>query len=286
MLETYVGRAPAKLNLILEVTAKRPDGYHEVDTILQELELADEVRLTLGLGHGVRVQGPFARGVPRGKSNLALQAASLLAVRLGRPEAAVTIDLVKNIPAAGGLGGGAADAVTVLRLLQGPWSASEGDVLAIANQLGSDEAFLLQGGTARARGRGEQVERLPPLDRHGVVLFVPPATIEQKTARMFAALGRMPFDPGGVADAFVTLETRSFTSCDAYNAFERVAFDLFAGLHSLCSDLESRVGDAVRLCGAGPTLFWIGRSAAAARVAKAAAGADCTVILTATASAH
>ena len=286
MPETYVGRAPAKLNLVLEVTAKRSDGYHEVDTILQELELADEVRLTFGRGHGVRVDGPFANGVPRDEANLALRAASLLAARLCRSESTVAIDLVKHIPAAGGLGGGAADAVAVLRLLQLPWRASEADVLAVANQLGSDEAFLLKGGTARARGRGERVQQLPPLDRHGVVLFVPLATIEQKTARMFAALGHLPLDPGGVAAAFATRETGTIASSDVHNAFERVAFDLFDGLHSLWSDLQTRVGDAVRLCGAGPTLFWIGPAGDVARVAAAAAGAACTVIPTATARAQ
>lgn len=286
MPEVLVGYAPAKLNLVLEVTALRPDGYHEVDTILQELELADEVRVTLGAGRGVTVDGPFGRGVPLDDANLALKAAALLAEQLGRSSDEVAIRLFKSIPAAGGLGGGASDAVTILRLLQRPWGASDAHLVAVANRIGSDEAFFLVGATARARGRGERVQKLPALKRHGVVLFVPPSTIERKTARMFAALDRQPLDAGGVAEAFVTRVSRQFTSSDVHNAFERVAFDVFDGLHALWTELETRIGDAVRLCGAGPTLFWIGAVEDAAKVAAAAGGASCNVIQTATASAH
>lgn len=285
MPEVLIGRAPAKANLVLEVTARREDGYHEVDTVLQELELADEVRVTFGGGSGVTVEGPFATGVPLDETNLALQAAIILAERCGHPVARVRIHLVKQIPAAGGLGGGASNAAAVLKLLQAPWGASDLDLLAVANAIGSDEAFFLQGGTARAQGRGERVQKLPALTKHGVVLFVPPATIERKTARMFAALDLQPLDAGGVAEAFAQRERGPFTSSDVHNAFERVAFDVFDGLEGLWLDLETRIGDAVRLCGAGSTLFWIGAPGEAAKVAAAADGALCTVIATATASA-
>ncbi len=286
MPDILVGRAPAKANLVLEVTARRDDGYHEIDTILQELELADEVRVRLGDGDGLSVDGPFAAGVPCDSTNLALQAASLLAKRCGRPTGKLSIHLAKQIPPAGGLGGGASDAATVLRLLQGPWGASDDDLLVVANSIGSDEAFFLLGGTARARGRGERVQKLRPLSKHGVVLFVPPTSIERKTARMFAALDRQPLDPGGVAHAFAARDRGPFASTDVHNAFERVAFDIFDGLHDLWLDLETRVGDAVRLCGAGPTLFWIGGLPQVEKVAAAAQGARCTVISSATAGHH
>jgi len=282
--EELVCRAPAKTNLVLEVTARRKDGYHEIDTIIQELELADEVRVTVGGGSGVSVEGAFAAGVPLDETNLALKAAMMLAERCGRSFANVAIHLVKRIPAAGGLGGGASDAAAVLTLLQSPWGASDADLLDVAHNVGSDEAFFLHGGTARARGRGERVQKLPGLGPHGVVLFVPPTTIERKTARMFAALDLHPLDHGGLAEAFAHRERGPFASSDVHNAFERVAFDVFDGLHGLWVDLETRIGDAVRLCGAGPTLFWIGAPGAATRVASAAGGARCTVIATATSS--
>jgi 4-diphosphocytidyl-2-C-methyl-D-erythritol kinase len=281
--EVLTARAPAKVNLVLEVTGKREDGYHEIDTVLQTLELADDVAVSLGGAEEVRVTGLFAEGTPPDQTNLAWRAAAELAQRCGRTTAGLGIRLDKRIPAAGGLGGGASDAAAVLRLLAGAWSAPEGAVQEVAETIGSDEAFFLVGGTARATGRGERVTPLLPLPRHGVVLFIPPGTIERKTARMFAEMDRHPFDSGSVSAAFVARPPRGMTGADIYNAFERVAFDVFPGLHTLWEELEGRLREPVRLAGAGPTLFWIGPVERTAAVAQAARGAASTVIATATA---
>lgn len=283
--EVLTGRAPAKLNLVLEVTGKRDDGYHEIDTVLQTLELADDVAVSLGGAEEVRVLGPFAEGTPTDETNLAWRAAEELARLSGRTTNGLGIRLDKRIPAAGGLGGGASDAATVLRLLQRAWDASEDAVHEAATNVGSDEPFFLVGGTARATGRGEIVTALSGLPRHGVVLFVPRGTIERKTGRMFAELDRHPFDSGSVAAAFVQHPPLALGGADIYNAFERAAFDVFPGLHALWEDLEARVREPVRLAGAGPTLFWIGHEERTADVAQAVRGVPCTVIPTATAGA-
>lgn len=277
------GPAPAKVNLALEVLGVREDGYHEIDTVLQTLELADTVTLTPAAAWSVRVGGAKASGTPGDETNLALKAARLLGGRLGRADA-FSIALDKQIPAAGGLGGGASDAATTLRLLQRAWpEASDADLLAVANAVGSDEAFFLAGGTARATGRGETVTPLPPLPPHDVVLFVPAETIERKTARMFAALDRLPFDAAVVTRRFVEQPPRCLRSADVFNAFERVAFELFPWLAELWEDLEGRAGEPVRLAGAGPCLFWIGPRGGGEAVARAATGARCEVLLTRTA---
>ncbi len=285
MPDSLSALAPAKVNLILEVTGVRPDGYHELDTVLQTLELADEVRIAWSeQTAGVRVSGPFAAGTPEDDSNLAWRAAALLAGRLGRTIEGLSIHLDKQIPAAGGLGGGASDAATVLCLLGRHWGATPGETADVADAVGSDEAFFLAGGgTARARGRGERITRLPALPRQPVVLFVPLATIERKTARMFAALDRLPFDNGEVSAAFARREASPVAGSDIHNAFERVAFDLFPGLAPLWEALESRSGEPVHLAGAGPTLFWIGQHVDAERVVDATSGLGCTVIPTWTA---
>jgi 4-diphosphocytidyl-2-C-methyl-D-erythritol kinase len=275
--------APAKVNLVLEVTGTRADGFHDIDSVLQTLELADRVDLDLDAEPGVSVGGPFAEGTPADQTNLAWRAAAGLAIACGESTARLHIHLEKQIPPAGGLGGGASDAAAALRLLQRAWpAATDAMLLDVANGVGSDEAFFLAGGTARARGRGEAVTPLPPLGRHGVVLFVPPVALERKTARMFAALDRHPFDTGAVSEAFVGREPGCVTSAGVFNAFERVAFDLFGDLAALWEQLERRIGEPVRLAGAGPTLFWIGSDARAASVAAAATGLACTVIQTAT----
>ncbi len=282
MLETLTGRAPAKINLVLEVLGRRPDGYHEIDTVLQELELADEVSLAQSSSMSLTATGAFAKGTPTDSSNLAWRAFELAAELCGFGGSA-HISLVKNIAAAGGLGGGASDAACILRLCRN-WmpTLTDADQLAIANTIGSDEAFFLAGGTARATGRGEVVTPLPPLPPHDVVLFVPQGTLDRKTARMFAAIGRTPFDTGRVAKGFAADPPDRITSADIHNAFERVAFDLFPALGVLWEDLERRIGEPVRLAGAGPTLFWIGPPGAGAGVATAANGSTCAIIQTRT----
>ncbi len=277
------GSAHAKVNLVLEVLGRRADGYHEIDTILQTLDLADEVHLIFDAEPGVSTAGPFANGTPTDESNLAWRAATELARRCSESVDGLHIHLEKRIPAAGGLGGGASDAATTLRLLQQHWSTARDEmVFEAATSVGSDEAFFLAGGTARARGRGERISRLPPFRRHGIVLFVPEATIEHKTARMFAAVDALPFDTGTVAGAFAASSPAAMTSADGYNSFERVAFNLFDGLAYLWERLERRVREPVRLAGAGPVLFWIGHERNAAAVAAAAEGLPCTIIETAT----
>ena len=275
--------AYAKVNLILEVLGVRSDGYHEIDTVLQEIELADIVEVRAAQDWSITVSGPRRRGVPSDDSNLALKAAQCLAKRVdGHP---VAVHLEKHIPAAGGLGGGASDAVAVLKLLALLWpNATSNDLLAVANDIGSDEAFFLVGGTARAQGRGERVTPLPSLGPHGVVLFVPPSTIERKTARMFGALDKHPFDDGEVVQNFVSDRTTRIAAESVFNGFERVAFDLFPWLAALWSDLEQRTGSAIRLAGAGPCLFWIGPPGEARSLAEAARGANCEVIVTKTAT--
>jgi 4-diphosphocytidyl-2-C-methyl-D-erythritol kinase len=269
---------------VIEVTGRRDDGYHDIDTVLQTLELADDVVVRDGAPAGVTVSGAFAPGTPADGTNLAWRGAELLAARCGQSVDDLAIHLEKRIPAAGGLGGGASDAVTTLQLLQRAWpGATDAMVADIAGAIGSDEMFFLTGGTARARGRGERVTTLPSLPRRGVVLFVPHTTIEKKTPRMFAALDRLPFDAGGLAQAFTVEPPRPFASVDVYNAFERVAFDLFDGLATLWEALERSLSEPVRLAGAGPVLFWIGDPRRTARIAAAASGCDCTVISTATA---
>jgi 4-diphosphocytidyl-2-C-methyl-D-erythritol kinase len=146
--------AHAKINLVLEVLGVRDDGYHEIDTILQEVELADVVAVAPASDWAIDVTGPRAAGTPEDHSNLALRAAILLAERV-EDSCPVRISLEKHVPAAGGLGGGASDAATALKLLAELWRrATWPDLQAVANAIGSDEAFFLVGGTARAEGRG------------------------------------------------------------------------------------------------------------------------------------
>lgn len=284
MPETAAADAPAKINLVLEVLERRPDGYHELRTVMQKLTFADRVTVSWDADPGVTVSGPAAPGTPADETNLAWQAATALQARIGRKAPMPHIALDKRIPAASGLGGGASDASTVLRLLAVAWNVDdETALLDAANAVGSDEAFFLGGTTALVTGRGDVVEPLPALAPHGVVLFVPEETLPRKTATLFQALARQPFDEGARTAAFLERHPAGVTVAGTFNAFERVAFDAFPGLRSLRDAIEGAIEAPVRLAGAGPSLFWIGpRDLAAAIAARAADIRGLTVVATAT----
>ena len=180
--------APAKVNLFLRVLGRRADGFHEVRTLLQAIDLHDEVRVELG-GEGIDLsvvgQEPC---VPR--ENLAWIAAERFAAATGL-EAGVRVRLEKRIPAGAGLGGGSSDAGAVLRALCRLTGVEERDpaVTGIARGLGSDVPFFLCGSPlALATGRGDALEPLAPLPEAHLVVCLPPVHVS--TASAYGALAR------------------------------------------------------------------------------------------------
>jgi 4-diphosphocytidyl-2-C-methyl-D-erythritol kinase len=170
--------APAKLNLWLEVLGRRPDGYHEIDSFLAEIDLADTVRLDKATEISLHVEGSPA---PADESNLAWRAAAALGV-------GARIHLVKRIPAGAGLGGGSSDAAAVLKGLAALYGLTlpEGRLAALAVSLGADVPFFLHGGTARCRGIGERVEPQEGGGGRRFLLAVP--EVNMSTAAVYAAL--------------------------------------------------------------------------------------------------
>lgn len=152
-------RAPAKVNLLLAVGDRRPDGYHELTTVYQAVSLTDEVTATAAPGEvTATVSGEGAGDVPPGEDNLAVRAARLLAAE-ARIDAAVRLVIRKGIPVAGGMAGGSADAAAALVACSELWGLGlDREVLArLGAQLGSDVPFALHGGTALGTGRGGQL---------------------------------------------------------------------------------------------------------------------------------
>lgn len=167
--------APAKINLDLQVLRRRPDGFHEVSTILQSVALHDTLSITAR--RGPLTVGSTAGAVPRDRDNLVWTAAAALWHGLGRcgdPDGAAVV-IRKRVPASAGLGGASSDAASALRALRLWWAPSTSPRLLddVAARVGSDVPFFLRGGTVRATGRGERMRRLPALQRYWVVLAVP-----------------------------------------------------------------------------------------------------------------
>lgn len=183
MMRRLTRAAPAKINLGLQVTGRRPDGYHELVTVMQTLELVDDVSVETA---------PTVSGRPSlpdlaPDDDLALRAAHLLRRELGVTSGA-RVSVEKRIPAAAGLGGGSADAAAVLTALNHLWDTDVDHLRLVqfAAELGSDVPFFVRGGTALATGRGEVLRRLPEAPMRHVVLVRPGVSLA--TAAVYGEL--------------------------------------------------------------------------------------------------
>jgi 4-diphosphocytidyl-2-C-methyl-D-erythritol kinase len=251
--------APAKLNLALEVTSRRPDGYHELVTVMQTIDLRDRVRIDSAPDIELEVAGENVRNVPlEGPRNLAYAAAVALRAEAEDATLGAHIVLEKGIPAGLGLGGGSSDAAAVLRGLDRFWGLNfeTARLIAVAARVGSDVPFFLHGAAALATGRGEVVEPLPDGDTLELTLFLADVDIEDKTRRMYALLTPADFTDG--ARAHVLAETlrlgRPVTEEDLSNAFDRhvgEAAPSLGGAIALCRE----AGIAVHACGSGPGFY-------------------------------
>ena len=176
--------APAKINLDLRVLGRRSDGYHEVQTLLQTIDLTDEIRATVAPSDVLDLQVEPAGAVSSGSDNLMIRAAEALRRHTG-VKAGARFELAKKIPIGAGLGGGSSDAAATLVLLDELWGLHlEASVLwELAAEIGSDVPFFLTGGLALATGRGEIIRPLPDLVDCVVVVCTPP--IEVATADVY-----------------------------------------------------------------------------------------------------
>ncbi len=178
---------PAKVNLSLRVHGRRPDGFHEVSSVLQTIDLCDRLAIQrVGPRSPLRIEVPGG-GAPADDSNLVLQAARAYFAALDEPARGVRFRLEKRIPAGSGLGGGSSDAAAALLGLQSLWGRplDARQLHAVGTAVGSDVPFFLVGGTALATGRGELVEPLDDLPPAALLVVVP--GVEVSTADVYRA---------------------------------------------------------------------------------------------------
>jgi 4-diphosphocytidyl-2-C-methyl-D-erythritol kinase len=170
--------APAKINLDLRVLGRREDGYHEVQTLLQTIDLKDEIRAVVAPSDVLDLKVEPAGAVSSANDNLMIRAAEALRRHTG-VTAGARLELAKNIPVGAGLGGGSSDAAATLVLLDVLWGLhiEPSELRALAAEIGSDVPFFLTGGLAFATGRGEVVRSLPDLVDCGVVVCTPPIQV-------------------------------------------------------------------------------------------------------------
>jgi 4-diphosphocytidyl-2-C-methyl-D-erythritol kinase len=250
--------AAAKVNLVLEVLRRRPDGYHEIVTVMQAVDLSDRVELEECDGLELSCQSP---DVPTDGANLALRAAAALRKAAG-VDRGVRIRLEKRIPVAAGLGGGSTDAAAVLlglnRLWKLRWPLARLDEVAVT--LGMDVPFFLRGGAALATGRGEAVR---PLAARGLHLVLVNPRLSVSTAEVYGKVTPSMYSNGEA--------TRELVGALRSGRPGRVAGGLHNGLepavasgYPQIAQMEAALTAAgalgTAMSGSGPTVFGVARS--------------------------
>lgn len=257
-----IGPAHAKLNLYLEIVRKRPDGYHDLRTLFQTIDLSDEIRASLGGGlpPGVACTVEDA-DLPTDERNLAVRAASAWLEASNSP-LGVRIRIRKRIPIGGGLGGGSSDAAAVLTFLQTVpvelgRALPPAALLDLARSLGADVPFLLEGGFAQGTGRGDVIAPLPPPPPVTYVLILPPFGTE--TAKVYAqAHLRLRSAPRG---GFERAKEAVASGVPArireahHNDLAQAAMRAYPEMLRYTSLTERLLGRAPCMSGSGSTLF-------------------------------
>ncbi len=283
--------APAKINLFLEVLSKRPDGFHEIQTLLTAVTIYDtlvfaphadpKIVLECRWGHGLVAQDVAAQkrseaarellagDLPRDRENLAWRAADLLRIRAGLSTGA-RIGLVKRIPAAAGLGGASSDAAAVLLAANAAWQLQWPLVrlLEIAAELGSDVPFFLAGASAIGRGRGEKLELIDCQPLH-IVVVKPPVGLS--TPQVYQAC-----QPAGASNVVSTL-TQLLAEGKVAQAATQLTNDLQPAAARLTPWIERLQQEFYRqpvhghqMSGSGSSYFALCRTARQARRVRSA----------------
>ena len=223
-MDSVKEKAYAKLNISLDVTGRREDGYHEMLMVMQTISLWDDVTVTLNDSGRIRARSNVSF-IPGDERNLAVKAALRFLETVGKTGQGMLIELNKYVPVGAGMAGGSSDAAAVLRALNrlfgSPLSGEE--LEAVAFRVGSDVPFCVRGGTALARGRGEKLTALPDMPECSFVVCKPEFSIS--TPELFHKLDQINLrchpDTAGICEALEQGDLRQICR-RMYNVFEDV----------------------------------------------------------------
>lgn len=250
--------APAKINLFLHVLAKREDGYHDLCTRMQKLDLYDVIRLKLFAGKGVELECDEP-GVPTDESNLAVRAVkSFFAVSSQSKGYAVKLKLIKNIPVAAGLGGGSSDAGAVLKALNELFQQelSEPELIALARSLGADVPFFVTNHKAViAEKIGDIMYPADSVEKVSFILVNPDFYIS--TAKVFQKLSLTRSSKNSTLSCFQKRESKLFSLAEMHNDLERVTCAEHKEIDEIKADLLASGALKTLMSGSGPTVFGV-----------------------------
>lgn len=255
--------AAAKINLYLRILGPRTDGYHEVAMVLQSVNLRDVIHLTTQSRKEFVITCDHPQ-VPTDGTNLAVQAARLLAEQFPHQATGLTIHIEKHIPVAAGLAGGSSNGAAVLVGLNHLWGLglTLAELQALAARLGSDMPFCVQGGTALGTGRGEILEPLPPLTG-GAVVLAKFTNLSISTPWAYRTYGEnfshsFALATGQESDHFVQIlasHSLAEIASHLHNDFESVVLPAYPQIQKLKESLLNTGALGSLLSGSGPTVF-------------------------------
>lgn len=270
-----VWRAPAKLNLTLEVVAKRPDGYHAIESLMLPVDLCDELEFR-------RTDGELsltcdAPGIPTDGRNLVLKAAEALRERTGSRFGAA-IHLNKRIPHEAGLGGGSSDAATALLALNELWelNLAPAELATVAAEIGSDVAFFLVQSAAWCTGRGEIAVPVTTGQQLDAVIVKPSVGLSTKEIYGRVSVPARPVDGTPARDALRAGDKDALGRA-LFNRLQAPAFAVAPAVESLYRELAALGPLGCQLSGSGSALFALCRDALEANRIAAAIRAVCAI---------
>ena len=265
-------KAYAKLNISLDVTNRREDGYHDMVMVMQTVSLCDELQLRFNDSGKVTASSNL-RFIPSDERNLAVRAALRYLEAVGESGQGLHIDMRKNIPVGAGMAGGSADAAAVLRGMNALYDSrlDRKQLEELACAVGSDVAFCVAGGTALARGRGEILEDLPPLPDCFFAICKPEFSIS--TPELFRKLDETPLrrhpDTAGLVEAIDRGQLRQLCR-RMYNVFEDVPDRRMRTVAEIKGRLLDHGALGAMMTGTGSAVFGVFEKEETARDAAAA----------------
>lgn len=258
MTTLYEG-AFAKINLTLDVLGKRPDGYHDIKSVMQTISLRDDIQIDLGTGKPWSVVCD-KEGVPADEANLCWKAAKLFFDTVKKDPNGLTITITKRIPMQAGLGGGSADAAAVLRALNRHYNAplSLPALAELGSAVGSDVPFCVLCGTAVVEGRGERIRKLPDMPECIFVVCKPEFSVS--TPELYSAIDEKAIahrpDSAAMESAVLAgdLDAIAHTVC---NVFDPIVTEQHPEINYIKSIMNTYGGVGWQMTGTGSAVYGI-----------------------------
>ena len=265
-------KAYAKINLVLNIGDLRPDGYHDIQTIMQSLELHDDVTVEQTGGTGITVTASVDT-IPTDESNLAVKAVKAFAAKTGVPADGLSIHIEKRIPVAAGLGGGSSDAAATLRALNVLYETnlSVDELAEIGIEVGSDVPFCVHGGCAYVEGKGDMVVPTTPMPQCIIVIGKPDLAISTEKMYQRFDQAELPQRADHTPEIMLGLRWENLKAVaeSVGNAFEQVLMKNERNTVDMMKEVMNQFGTlGTAMTGSGPAVFGIFDNELYARVAS------------------